>query len=69
MSFLKTPVVAQTLGVTYGRLFQLIREGKLSPPAKDSSGDYVWLEADVDRARAVLRNAKHRPNKQLVTVA
>jgi hypothetical protein len=54
MSFLKSRAVAQALGVPYHRLFELLRSGKLTPPAKDSSGDYVWTSEDVERARLAL---------------
>jgi hypothetical protein len=32
----------------------LIRLKKLRAPTKDSSGSYLWFEADVRRARAAL---------------
>jgi predicted site-specific integrase-resolvase len=51
MPFYKSAAVAKQLGVRYTQLFSLIRTGRLAPPAKDSSGDYIWLEADVERAR------------------
>ncbi len=54
MAFLKSRVVADQLGISYYNLFELIRSKRLQPPAKDSSGDYVWTPADVERARAVL---------------
>ncbi len=60
MEFFKTPVVAEQLGIGYHHLFGLIRSRHLAPPAKDSSGDYVWTPADVDRARAVLAARAHR---------
>jgi hypothetical protein len=58
MSFLKSAAVADLLGVPYWRLFDLLRTRKLTPPAKDSSGDYVWLPEDVERARAALRASR-----------
>jgi hypothetical protein len=61
MQLLKSSVVAELLGVGYHHLFGLIRSRKLAPPGKDSSGDYVWTPADVDRAREVLlARAKRR---------
>jgi hypothetical protein len=54
LPFLKTPTVARQLGVPYWRVIGLIRWGVIDPPAKDSSGDYVWLPADVERARRAL---------------
>jgi hypothetical protein len=54
MDFLKTPVVAERLGIGYHLLFGLIRSRRLTPPAKDSSGDYVWTPDDIERVRAAL---------------
>lgn len=54
MELLKTSVVAEQLGIGYHRLFGLIRSRKLTPPGKDSSGDYVWSPEDVARARSLL---------------
>jgi hypothetical protein len=51
---MKTPIAAQTLAVSYGRLMALLRSGKLAPPAKDTSGDFVWTADDLARARAAL---------------
>lgn len=55
MGFFKTTTVADQLGVPYYRLFDLLRSRQIAPPAKDSSGDYVWTEADVERARAAIQ--------------
>jgi hypothetical protein len=57
----KTPVAARELGVTYHQLIGLLRFSKIDPPPRDSSGDYVWSDADLERARralAVLRRPK-----------
>jgi hypothetical protein len=51
----KTAAVARELGVSYCRLFGLIRYGKLSPPARDSSGHYIWDACQIDKARKLLR--------------
>jgi hypothetical protein len=50
----KTTAAARQLGINYTRLINLIRYGKLDPPGKDSSGDYVWTQADMERARLAL---------------
>jgi hypothetical protein len=52
--FKKTPEAARALGVPYWRLSDAIRRGALTPPQKDSSGDYVWGPDDIERARAAL---------------
>ena len=63
MDFCKTTQAAKRLGVPYWRLSYLIRCGKISPPRKDSSGDYVWSAEDLETARsemaARLRRVPH----------
>jgi hypothetical protein len=54
MPFRKTPIVAELLGVGYYRLISLMRSKHLAPPAKDTSGDYVWTDSDIERARRAL---------------
>jgi hypothetical protein len=54
MGFWKTTGAAKELGVPCTRLYSLLRRGQLAPPAKDSSGDYVWLPGDMQRAREAL---------------
>jgi DNA-binding transcriptional MerR regulator len=56
--FRKTPVAARELGITYHRLMGLLRHGKIAPPDRDSSGDYLWTDADLDRARQALAAAQ-----------
>jgi hypothetical protein len=57
-SFVKTPIAARRLNVPYSRLMSLLRYGKIDPPQKDSSGDYLWTEEDLVAARHAL---EHRP--------
>jgi hypothetical protein len=38
----------------------MLRSGRLEKPAKDSSGDFVWTEDDLQRARRVLDAEKDR---------
>ncbi len=57
---LKTFAVAQGLGVTYHRIMGLIRYGKIRPPRKDSSGDYVWTAHDLEAARKALGSKPFR---------
>jgi hypothetical protein len=59
--YLKTPAVARLLGVPSWRLSSLIRWGRIEAPAKDSSGDYVWLPEDVARARQALAGKNGGP--------
>jgi hypothetical protein len=59
-TYRKTPVAARELGVSYWRLVNLLRSGKLTPPGRDSSGDFIWDDADIERARAALASGRNR---------
>jgi len=50
----KSPIAAEELGISYHRLISLLRSKKLPWPQKDSSGDYLWADADLEAARKVL---------------
>jgi hypothetical protein len=41
-------------------LVGLLRADKIPPPAKDSSGDYIWAEADLAAARTALEEGQQR---------
>ena len=56
--FFKTPAAARLLNVPYWRLINLLRTDKIAAPAKDSSGDYVWSEADLAAAREALQRCR-----------
>jgi predicted site-specific integrase-resolvase len=60
MGNLTTRAVADHLGVPYYTLANLLRAGRMAPPTKNLSGDYVWSEADVERARAALAARRGR---------
>jgi hypothetical protein len=57
--FSKTPEAARILGVSYHRLIGLLRFHKITPPVRDTSGDYLWGEGDLERARLALRLDRH----------
>ena len=63
MAYRKTPAAARELGISYTNLIGLMRYGKLEPPERDSSGDYVWTDADMDRARRALELMHRRREK------
>jgi DNA-binding transcriptional MerR regulator len=67
--YLKSGAVAQQLGIPYYTLFELMRGGHLQPPQKDSSGQYVWTEADVERARHAVAERKTRQEKRHAATA
>jgi hypothetical protein len=56
----KTPVAARELGVSYNTLINLLRFDKIDPPGRDSSGDYVWTDGDLERAREALSRLQRR---------
>jgi hypothetical protein len=56
----KTPAAADELGVGYYRLIGLLRARRIKRPEKDSSGDYVWTEEDLERARQALVTDRRR---------
>jgi hypothetical protein len=56
----KTPVAARELGVTYHTLIGLLRFDKMQPPPRDSSGDYLWGDQDLENARQALAKLRHR---------
>ncbi len=58
--YLKTAAAADQLGISYYQLFGLLRFRKIKPPARDSSGDYVWTPGDVKRARHALDRRQRR---------
>jgi hypothetical protein len=60
MPYRKTTAAAQELGVPYWRLIGLMRYGKITPPGRDTSGDFVWTDADMARARAALASGRGR---------
>jgi hypothetical protein len=51
----KTPVAVRELNTTYHRLIGLVRFNKITPPGRDSSGDYLWSDADLAAAREALK--------------
>jgi hypothetical protein len=60
LTFRKTPAAARELNTTYHKLIGLIRFGKIEPPGKDSSGDYVWNEGDLTRAHEALEAVRRK---------
>ena len=54
MKVLTTTAVATELGIKYHRLISLLRAEKLNAPQKDTSGDYIWSDADINAARKAL---------------
>jgi hypothetical protein len=61
MPFLKSAAAARTLGIRYHVLYALVRDGVVAEPPRDTSGDFVWREEDVEAARQALA-ARRRPS-------
>ena len=60
---LKTPAAARQLNIPYSHLISLLRHGKIVPPQKDSSGDYLWTNADLAAARQALARRQPKGGK------
>lgn len=54
MTLRKSRFAAKELGISYHQLFALLRYDRMTPPQKDTSGDYVWTDDDLDAARRAL---------------
>jgi len=60
----KTRSAAAAIGATVAQIMAAIYAGKLTPPAKDESGDYVWSDEDLERARQALATDRRRKETQ-----
>jgi hypothetical protein len=57
----KTKVAADLLNTNVGNLLSALRRKKIPVTLKrDSSGDYLWFEADLEVARKSLATDKRR---------
>jgi len=66
MATRKSFIAADELGISYYRLIGLLRSRKLPPPSKDSSGDYIWTDDDMDNARQALRLGRRRSATRMI---
>jgi hypothetical protein len=62
MVFWSTREVARLLGVSVALLTKAVWSGRVDPPQKSPSGNFLWTEADIDRASWVLH---HKPFENL----
>jgi hypothetical protein len=60
MAELKTTIAARELGISYSRLMSLLRADKFRAPHKDSSGDYLWSQEDLEEAKQALSIDRRR---------
>lgn len=56
----KTPIAARILGIAESHLHYLVRSHKIPAPQKDSSGDFIWFDTDIERARQALKIDRRR---------
>lgn len=63
MLYRKTTAAAAELGVPYWTLINLLRYHKIAPPGRDTSGDFVWTDEDMARAREALATGR-RPRRE-----
>ena len=64
----KTPVAAREVPAPYSRLMSLLRLNKIPAPIKDSSGDFLWSDEDIARAREAIRELDQRRQRKAVVV-
>jgi hypothetical protein len=57
---LKTQAMCRQEKFGYWQVVGLLRSGRIHPPQKDSSGDFVWTAADIERVRKALAERKSR---------
>ena len=54
MAFWSTREVAKLLGVSVALLTKATWSGRMDPPQKSPSGNFLWTESDIERASWVL---------------
>lgn len=54
MDYFSTRQVARLLKVSVSLLTKAVWDGRVSPPQKSPSGNFLWTHADIERASWVL---------------
>ena len=62
MDYLSTRQVARLLSVSVSLLTKAVWDGRVDPPLKSPSGNFLWTHADIDRASWALL---HKPLEQV----
>ena len=62
--FYSTPQVAGLLGIKPDTLNKAIWQGRVNPPMKGPSGQYLWTLPDIEHASWVLRHQSYKPIKE-----
>jgi len=60
----KTPEAVASIGKRGFNLLALVRDGRIPPPRKDSSGHYWWSSADIENARRAFEKSQSRRRQQ-----
>lgn len=50
----KLPEVAELLGIKDYQIYYFLRHRKIPRPIRDHSGDYIFMQEDVERIRELL---------------
>lgn len=61
MDYFSTREVARLLDVSVSLLTKAVWSGKIDPPLKSPSGNFLWTPADINRASWVLRHKSFEP--------
>lgn len=57
---LKSRQLVERHGISYHRIVAALRSGKVKPPPKDCSGDYLWAEENVEELMQALATDRRR---------
>ena len=57
-----TPQAARLLGMSPSRLAKAVWDGRVDPPLKSPSGNFLWTNTDIDRASWALL---HKPLERM----
>lgn len=64
MDYLSTRQVASLFGVSVSLLTKAVWCGRVDPPRKSPSGNFLWTPADIDRVSCVLPRKPHGSQKR-----
>ena len=63
-TYRKTSEVARLINVSFWSLSAAIRRDRIKPrPQKDGSGDLIWSDEDIERAREAFKKTGRRRRK------
>ena len=64
MSYYSTKEVARILGINTSRLARAAWDERFLPPQKGPSGNFLWTDADIERASWALRKRGIQPGRK-----